>query len=228
MITASSKSKSTQKSKPKSTQVSQEILLTPFFPLRGVSWSTYQALMTDVGENRPWRIAYNQEILEIRMPLLQHELPKGLLESFIEATADELEVEVMKAGALRLEREDLKRAMEPDSCFYIQNEAKVRGKKEIDLTVDPPPDLAIESDYTNSSLNKFSIYASLGVPELWRYYEGNLEVYQLVGEEYEKKDESLAFPSLPVGEVGELIEVSKTEGQRYAVRLLKKRIRTAP
>ncbi len=211
-------------SSPKSTQVSQETHLTPFFPLRGVSWSTYRALMTDVGENRPWRIAYNQGILEIRMPLAQHEEPKRLLESFVEAMVDELEIELRSLGSLTLEREDLKRAIEPDSCFYIQNEAKVRGKKKINLTVDPPPDLAIESDYTNSSLNKFSIYASLGVPELWRYYEGNLEVYHLVGEEYEKRDESLAFPSFPVGEVGELIEVSKTEGQRYAVRLLRKRI----
>ena len=220
MVIASPKSKST----PKSTQVSQETLLTPCLPLRGVSWSTYQALMTDIGENRPWRIAYNQGILEIRMPLAQHEEPKRLLESFVEAMVDELEIELRSLGSLTLEREDLKRAIEPDSCFYIQNEAKVRGKKEIDLAVDPPPDLAIESDYTNSCLNKFSIYASLGVPELWRYYKGNLEVYQLVGEEYEKKDESLAFPSFPVGEVVQLIEVSKTEGQRYAVRLLRKRI----
>jgi len=103
------------------------------------------------------------------MPHLEHEVPKGLIESFIEATADELEIEVMKAGSLTLEREDLTRAVEPDTCFYIQNEASVRGKKDINLPEDLPPDLAIEPDYTNSSVNKDSIYAALGVPELWRY-----------------------------------------------------------
>jgi Uma2 family endonuclease len=66
------------------------------------------------------RIAYDGGVLEIRMPHLEHEVLKGLIESFIEATADELEIEVMKAGSLTLEREDLTRAVEPDTCFYIQ------------------------------------------------------------------------------------------------------------
>ena len=209
--------------KPKTKTVS----LSTIIPLRGVSWSTYQALMEEVGENRPWRIAYDRGILEIRaMPLLQHEVPKGLLESFIEAIADELEIEVMKTGALRLERPDLNRAIEPDSCFYIQNEARVRGKDEINLAVDPPPDLAIESDYTNSSLNKFTIYGSLGIREIWRYSEGSLEVYHLKESgEYEKTKKSLVFPFLPLREVPEFIEQSKTQGQRKAVRLFKERIR---
>src|SRR4028118_2262707 len=124
--------------------------------LKGVSWSTFKALLADVGDDRAWRIAYDGGVLEIRMPHLEHEVPKGLIESFIEATADELEIEVMKAGSLTLEREDLTRAVEPDTCFYIQNESKVRGKN-IDLLNDPPPDLAFESDYTRSSLNKFNI-----------------------------------------------------------------------
>lgn len=78
---------------------------------------------------------------------------------------------------MTLEREDLTRAVEPDSCFHIQNESIVRGKN-IDLQTDPPPDLVLESDYTSSSLNKFTIYASLGVSELWRYRSKSIEVYQ--------------------------------------------------
>ena len=154
--------------------------------LKGVSWSTFKALLADVGDDRAWRIAYDGGVLEIRMPHREHEVPKGLIESFIEATADELEIEVMKAGSLTLEREDLTRAVEPDTCFYIQNEASVRGKRDINLPEDLPPDLAIESDYTNSSVNKDSIYAALGVPELWRYRRESLQVYQLVEGKYEK------------------------------------------
>ena len=97
--------------------------------LKGVSWQTFKTLMAEVGDNRAWRIAYDQGVLEIRMPLTEHEEPKGLIESFVEAIADELEIEVRKLGALTLEREDLIRAIEPDSCFYIQNEFLVRGKK---------------------------------------------------------------------------------------------------
>jgi Uma2 family endonuclease len=193
--------------------------------LKGVSWSTFKVLLADVGDDRAWRIAYDRGVLEIRMPLLEHEVPKGLIESFIEATADELEIEVMKAGSLTLEREDLTRAVEPDSCFYIQNEASVRGKRDINLPEDLPPDLAIESDYTNSSVNKDGLYAALGVPELWRYKRQSLQVYQLVDGKYQKCDRSLAFPFLPVAEIPGFIEQSRTIGQRSAVRLFRQRIR---
>lgn len=192
--------------------------------LKGVSWATFKALMADMGEDRACRIAYDQGILEIRMPLQEHEVPKGLLESFVEAIADELEIEVMKLGSLTLEQEELRRAIEPDSCFYIQNEALVRSKN-IDLKNDPPPDLAIESDYTNSSLNKFNIYASLGVPELWRYRKQTLQVYQLVEGNYELNQTSLAFPFVPVAEIPGFIEQSKVIGQRASVRAFRARIR---
>ncbi|MEG4810037.1 Uma2 family endonuclease [Microcoleus sp. F8-D3] len=193
--------------------------------LKGVSWSTFKALLADVGDDRAWRIAYDRGLLEIRMPHLEHEVPKGLIESFIEATADEQEIEVMKAGSLTLEREDLTRAVEPDSCFYIQNEASIRGKRDINLPEDLPPDLAIESDYTNSSVNKDSIYAAIGVPELWRYRRESLQVYQLVDGKYEMCEMSLAFPFLPVAEIPGFIEQSRTIGQRAAVRLFRQRIR---
>ncbi len=106
-----------------------------------------------------------------------------MLAYFVTTIADLLEIETMELGALLLEREDLRRAIEPDTCFYIQNESLVRSKI-IDLQTDPPPDLAIESDYTTSSLDKFTIYASLGVPELWRYTKQTLEVYHLVNGQY--------------------------------------------
>ncbi|MEQ8753611.1 MAG: Uma2 family endonuclease [Coleofasciculus sp. G1-WW12-02] len=166
----------------------------------------------------------DQGVLEIRMPLEDQEVPKGMLESFIEAIADELEIEVKKVGALSLKREDLTRFIEPDTCFYIQNESRVRGRR-INLEIDPPPDLAIESDYTSSSINKQSIYAALGVPELWRYTRQTLQIYQLVEGEYELREQSLAFPFLPVTEVPNFIEQSNIQGQRTAVRLFRQRIR---
>ncbi len=166
---------------PQIPQKTREIFL-----LRGISWQTYKALMTEVGEDRAWRVVYDQGVLEFKMPRLEHETPKILIVNFIEAMADELEMEIRQVGSLTLEREDLKKAIEPDSCFYIQSELQVRGKININLNTDPPPDLAIESDYTNSSLNKFSIYSSiyssLGVGELWRYYQNQLQVYIRKGE----------------------------------------------
>ncbi|MCL1472713.1 Uma2 family endonuclease [Argonema antarcticum] len=193
--------------------------------MKGVTWETYKKLMAEVGDDRAWRIAYDRGVLEIRMPLLEHEVPKGLLESFVEAIADELGIEVLKAGSLTLEREDLTNAIEPDSCFYIQNESQVRGREEIILPSDPPPDLAIESDYTSSSVNKQTLYSALGVPELWRYTKKTLLVYQRVEGGYEQCDRSLAFPFLPITEIPSFIEQSRTRGQRSAVRLFRQRIR---
>jgi Uma2 family endonuclease len=194
------------------------------FSLSPMSWQTYRALITNVGDDRGWRIAFADGVLEIRMPLEEHEEPKELLVDFIIAIVDELEIEVRKLGSLLLEREDLQRAIEPDACFYIQHELAVRGKK-INLQTDPPPDLAIESDYTNSSLSKHSIYAALGVPELWRYCQDKLEVYILQQNAYILSSTSLAFPFLPIAEIPDFIERSQEIGQRAAVRLFRERIR---
>lgn len=207
-----------------STPVEQRITPENRVILKGVSWSTFKALLADVGDDRAWRIAYDRGVLEIRMPLEEHEEPKRLIESFVEAIVDELEIELRSLGSLTLEREELTRAVEPDSCFYIQNESLVRGRN-INLPKDPPPDLVLESDYTNSSVNKDSIYAALGVPELWRYQRQSLQVYQLVEGKYQKCDRSLAFPLLPVAEIPSFIEQSRTIGQRAAVRLFRQRIR---
>ena len=192
--------------------------------LAGVSWQTFKALLADIGDNRACRFAYDQGILEIRMPLTEHEEPKILIACFVTTLADELEIEIRQLGALLLEREDLKRAVEPDTCFYIQNEALVRGKN-LDLANDPPPDLVVEIDYTSRSLNKFEIYSSLGVPEFWRYENQQLYVYQLTDKKYNLCDQNLAFPFLPIADIPDLIEQSKIMGQRAAVRLFRTRIR---
>lgn len=192
--------------------------------LSGVSWQTFKALLADIGDNRTCRLAYDQGMLEIMAPYQEHEAPKIMIGSFVEAIADELNIEIMQLGSLLLEREDLRRAVEPDTCFYIQNEALVRGKK-IDLENDPPPDLVVEIDYTSRSLNKFEIYSSLGVPEFWRYENQQLYIYQLTDRKYNLCDQSLAFPNLAIADIPELIEQSKIIGQRAAVRLFRTRIR---
>ncbi|WP_204103675.1 MULTISPECIES: Uma2 family endonuclease [Spirulina sp. CCY15215] len=192
--------------------------------LSGVTWQTFKTLLAEIGEDRACRITYNEEVLEFRMPLQEHEKPKILLGSFIEGIADELEIEVMQLGSWSLKREDLRSFIEPDTCFYIQNESRVRGRT-INLDRDPPPDLAIESDYTHSSINKQSIYAALGIPELWRYSQRTLFVYHLIANSYQQQEESLAFPFLPIAEIPDFIEQSDRLGQRSAVRLFRQRIR---
>jgi Uma2 family endonuclease len=147
--------------------------------LKNISWQTFETIIADMGEDRTSRLTYDQGILEIMTPLLPHEYWNRLIERLIFVLGEELNLEIFPAGSTTLKRKDLLRGAEPDSSYYIQNEARVRNKSEIDLNSDPPPDLVVEIDLTSSSLDKLQIYASLGVSELWRYEEGVLRIYQL-------------------------------------------------
>ncbi|MBZ5618558.1 MAG: Uma2 family endonuclease [Acidobacteriia bacterium] len=59
----------------------------------------------------------------------------------------------------------------------------IRGKDEIDLATDPPPELTIEVDITSSSLNRFPIFAAVGVAEVWRYDGERVQFHTLEGSE---------------------------------------------
>ena len=111
-----------------------------------------------------------------------------------------------------LMNEKVKKGTEADDCFYIQHASQVIGK-DIDLDIDPPPDLAIEVDITSPSLKKFPIYAALGVPELWRYKRGQTIFYQLVDNEYEETSHSLAFPFLTPDVITEYLQDGLEQGQ---------------
>ncbi|MEM7204057.1 MAG: Uma2 family endonuclease [Planctomycetota bacterium] len=71
-------------------------------------------------------------------------------------------------GSTTWRREDLDRGLEPDECYWVENEPNVRGRRELDLRVDPPPDLPIEVDVHASSVDRVKIYAALGCRGGWR------------------------------------------------------------
>jgi len=60
--------------------------------------------------------------------------------------------------------------------------------------------LAIESDYTNSSINKQSLYAALGVSELWRIQKNAIAVYVLQNDKYILSETSLIFLLFPIAQ----------------------------
>ncbi|MCC5607952.1 Uma2 family endonuclease [Nostoc sp. CHAB 5834] len=181
--------------------------------LHNISWETFEALLRDTGEDRGSRFAYDCGVLEIMTPLFEHENPKSNFGNFIIALAEELGIEVRSAGSTTLKRKISKRGIEPDTCYYIQNELAIRGKQTLDLENDPPPDLAIEIDITSSSVNKLGIYSALGVTELWRYDGQNLKFYQLRDGQYVECKFSIAFPIVSVSEISRFIEQSKSMGE---------------
>lgn len=182
--------------------------------LHNISWQQFENLLIDLGEHRAARVAYDDGTLEIMTPLPEHEYYKETLGDSIKDIAEVLERDYESLGSTTWKREIKKAGVESDNCFYFQNEAKVRGKLEFDLSQDPPPDLALEIDVTSKSLSRFSIYARLGVPEIWCYDSGELKIYQIQNQGYIEVETSLIFPTLPVQQLPELIEKYRLQGRR--------------
>jgi len=166
--------------------------------LRNIRWETFLALLEDLGESRG-RIAYDRGTLEIMSPTIKHETLKKLIGRLVETFTLELQIKIRSASSTTLISTLKKKGVEPDECYYVQNEEAVRGKDEIDLEYDPPPDLAIEIDITSSSIKRRNIYAALGIPEVWTHDGAALTVRKLLKNgEYKISTKSEAFPMLPV------------------------------
>lgn len=175
--------------------------------LSHVSWETYERLLADHENSSVPRFTYDQGALEIMSPLPKHERYNRLIELLLSMSAVELGVEVYSLGSTTFRRADLDRGFEADSCFYIQNEASVRGKDRIDARTDPPPDLVVEIEITHPSIPKLPIYAQFGVPEVWRYDGERLEIMVLEGAEYIASTHSRAIPAITAQAVTDLLAV---------------------
>ncbi|MEO0946740.1 MAG: Uma2 family endonuclease [Cyanobacteria bacterium J06641_5] len=182
--------------------------------LHGLSWQQFETVLTTLGAASGARIAYDLGTLEIMTPLPEHEYYKDAIGDAIKDIAEILEQDYECLGSATWRREAQKVGVEPDNCFYLQNESRIRGKLQYDLATDPPPDLVLEIDLTSKSLDRFPIYARLGVPEIWCYDAGKLQVFVLGGDLYQPASQSLAFPQVPVSEILTLIERHRHQGRR--------------
>ncbi|MCC3423354.1 MAG: Uma2 family endonuclease [Microcoleus sp. PH2017_01_SCD_O_A] len=193
--------------------------------LKNISWKTYESLLNELGEHGGIRLTYDRGTLEIMTPLAPHEGSKKILGRFVESVSEELNIEIRSLGSLTCRREDLARGLEPDQCYYIQNENVVWDKEQIDLNQDPPPDLVVEIDVTSSSIDRLSLYASLGVPEVWRYDGNRLIIYQLEAQEYAERDVSPTFPFLSQVEMLRFLELRRTTKENALLRLFREWVR---
>jgi Uma2 family endonuclease len=185
--------------------------------LSAVDWAQFKNILADLGEHRATRVAYDDGILEIMVPLPEHEDNKEIIGDLLKALLEELDTEFRALGSTTFERESMLKGIEPDQCFYIQNEAAIRGKRRIDLSVDPPPDLALEIDIT--SRTHVTTYEALGVPELWRFSRQGLSIYVLKAGKYEETKESPVFPNLPLKEmIPHCLAQSRTLGRNAVMR----------
>ena len=193
--------------------------------LHGVPWETYEFLLEAL-EGRHLRITYNEGDLEIMTLGHEHEFWSTFLGSFISILTVELNIAIHSGGSTTFRRALKKKGLEPDECYWIQNERLMRGKKTFDIDCDPPPDLAVEIDITQSSLNRMGIYAALEVPEIWVFDGTSLRVFLLgTTGKYKESLTSLAFPWLPITEVQRFLQDSETTDETTLLRAFSKWVR---
>lgn len=190
--------------------------------LYGVSWETYEILLSAFIEHPQLRITYYHGTLELMTPLPEHETYSWTLGRLITVLTEELGLEIrgLKSSTWRSKPKAV--GKEADECFYIQNEVAVRDKLNIDLNIDPPPDLAIEIDLTSSSIDKMQVYFELKVPEVWRYEAGKLTINILTDTGYIESETSLAFGSFPVKELARFMQLDSQKGENARIREFRK------
>ncbi len=167
--------------------------------LQPVSWEGFEEILSELGERRSSRIAYANEILEIMAPLPEHERAKVLLADLVKILLKFQKQRWEPLGSTTFKREGMKAGIEPDDCFYIQNYKAVIGKNRLDLTVDPPPDLALETDLTSKT--EIDAYEALRVPEVWIYQGGKLKINVLQAGSYVESETSPIFSGIAVVEI---------------------------
>jgi len=158
-----------------------------------VSWEQYEAISAELGQHA--RLTYSDGLLEIMSPLPIHERPHRIIGYIVTTLLDAEGRDWEDFGSTTFRRPE-KAGLEPDTCFYIQHAAAVRDCERMDLQIYPPADLAIESDVTSQTT--FDAYAQIGVPEIWRYKAGQLQIFLLQAGQYIESEISPTFPNLPI------------------------------
>jgi Uma2 family endonuclease len=193
--------------------------------LEGISWASYEQILEE-HEGSNLRFTFDQGRLEIMAPLSIHESIKKAAACVIELYALEMDIMIRPLGSTTFKRVDLLKGLEPDECHYVACAAGLVGKEMIDLAVDPPPDLAIEVDYTSRSIPRQPIYSALGVPELWRH-DGVKFQYLARNKQgkYVPIVRSRAFPDLPLADLNRFVEIAKKGRHNDAMKALRQWIR---
>ena len=182
-----------------------------------VTWDEYEQLLFDLGDSYGVRVTYDQGRLEIMSPSSFHEMYKDLVFSIAFILAQEGGTPFESRGSTTFKQDRRQKGAEPDTCFYTQNAARIVGKRKIDLSIDPPPDIVVEIDVSQESTRKLQFYADLGVPEVWRYDERSARIYVLTEQSYTEVPFSPTFPVLTSEVLSRVLEQSKTEGQMGAI-----------
>jgi Uma2 family endonuclease len=129
---------------------------------------------------------------------------------------EEFSIPCVPAGSTTFRRRAKKGGVEGDQTYYLANEKRIRGKNQLHLKTDPPPDLAIEAVHSHDADAAIEVYRRFKVPEVWVCDESGMVILILQAHgRYAESETSLAFPFLSAAEVYDWMrrpqDVSETE-----------------
>ena len=194
------------------------------FMFDDVSWEFYEHLLHEVGDRHIF-VTYDRGRLEIMSPSWKHERYGQLMSMVVRVVALELKVPFESGGSTTFRLRRTEAGLEPDQCFYFQNASAVIGKDEIDLSVDPPPDLVIEIEMSRRLADRIEVYRRLRVPEIWLENGKRLQILRLAGDDYEPAERSAALPQLLPDQVHALVETSRTMDEGSWIRSIQDWVR---
>lgn len=194
--------------------------------LPNVDWQQFEQLLLELGETRQTRLTYLRGKLEMMTPVEAHERCSKLIDSLILVVVDALAMPLTSLVPVMLKHVEMACVTEPDACYYLEDRPY---QNTIDLTQDSPPDLLVEVALTPPKLEKLPIYATLGIPEVWRYIttpgddmlKGKLLIYELEDDGYVQRPNSRSFPFLSAQRVLEFMEQSDSMSLATALRVLR-------
>jgi Uma2 family endonuclease len=186
--------------------------------LSDVDWRMYSRLLRAFAERPGIRLTYDRGELEILSPSLEHDDDAEFLRDLVLLLTEELSLPLKRGGSVTLRRRARRGGIEADRCFWIANAQRMAGRRRLDLRTDPPPDLAIEVDVSQSSLDRLGIYARLGVPEVWRL-EGDTLTFYVLGEDgrYATVAASRSFPLLAPADLLPFVQQARQAGNQNAI-----------
>jgi Uma2 family endonuclease len=164
--------------------------------LDGEPWESYERILKIFDGRRHLRITFDRGLLEIMTLSLKHEGFKYIIARLLAVLTEELGLAIECYGSMTFKRKKTQRGLEPDDCYWIQNQAQVRNLKKYDPKTNPPPDLVVEVDIESSSANRMGIYRKMKVPEVLRHDGQVLQFHVLGPKGYALSGTSRAFPGL--------------------------------
>ncbi len=162
----------------------------------GVSWQEYEDLLNQVGEASGLRISFASGTLTVMTLSTEHEKYADFIKRLVSHLGFQLRINILFFGSATMKKTKGRKGLEPDACFYVQTADRLGNRMQLDFETDPPPDIAVEIDLHHDSSSKLPIYATLGVPEIWRYDGQTSTISVLQEDQYATVPHSQALPLL--------------------------------